>query len=228
MSAAAVAAQDEYLAALRAQGRRLTGYKTALLAQAARTRLGASGPVWGLLTDDMALPDGARFDLASVTSAKAEAELVFELGADLVGPGTTEDDVLAATTALYVGIELPAVPLGARSPTDVDGFLGYNTLAAHYVLGDAITEFGGLDLALVDAVVEVDGTVAATGVGARVLGHPARSVAWLANSLAPRGRELHAGMLVFSGALADPVTLRPAQSVRATISGIGRATVTVG
>jgi 2-keto-4-pentenoate hydratase len=225
MSVEAIAAQDERLAALHESGRRLVGYKTALLASSAQTRLGAAGPVWGLLSDDMALADGATFDLGTVTSAKAEVELVFELGDDLVGPGLTITDVLAATRALRVGIELPAVRRGAQTPTDVHAFLAHNTLAAGYVLGDRITAFDHLELAELAAAIWVDGQIAGAGVGARVLGNPARSVAWLGNGFARRGRELQADWLVFSGSLTDPISLRPGQSVRAEIVGVGAAEV---
>jgi 2-oxo-3-hexenedioate decarboxylase len=41
--------------------------------------------------------------------------------------------------------------------------------------------------------VRVDGEVVATAVGAAVLGHPAASVAWLANQLGKRKQHLQAG-----------------------------------
>jgi 2-keto-4-pentenoate hydratase len=225
MSPAAVAAQDISLQAALVNGHRLVGYKIALLDPPAQARLHADGPVWGQLTDDMALVDGAEFDLGAVASAKAEAELVFQLGADLVGPGATEADVLAATCALHVGIELPAVPLGGRPATDVGTFAARNTFASHYVLGRAVTHFTHVDMSLIGAIVEVDGEVVSSGCGARVLGSPARAVAWLANRLALHGRELQAGMIVFTGALADPVPLTTGARVSVEVAHVGRAAI---
>lgn len=228
MSPGSVSAQDMFLQDAEAQGHRLVGYKTALLAPQAQARYGAAGPVWGQLTDGMALVDGAEFDLSAVASAKAEVELVFELGADLVGPGVTEADVLAATRALHVGIEIPAVPFGGQAATDVETFAGRNTFAWAYVLGRAVMDFTGIDMSLIGAIVEVDGDVVSSGCGARVLGSPARAVAWLANRLALRGKEMQAGMLIFTGALADPVTLTAGRRVSVEVAHLGRVAVRVG
>lgn len=225
MSLGAVAAQDVSLKTASAQGHHLVGYKIALLDPQAQSRLHADGPVWGQLTDDMALVDGTEFDLGAVASAKAEAELVFQLGADLVGPGATEADVLAATCALHVGIEIPAIPLGGQAATDVEIFAAENTFASHYVLGCAVADFARIDMSLVGAIVEVDGDVVSSGCGARVLGSPARAVAWLANRLALRGKELHAGMIVFTGALADPVPLTSGRRVSVEVAHVGRAAI---
>jgi 2-keto-4-pentenoate hydratase len=225
MSPASVTAQELFLEEARAQGHRLVGYKTALLAPQAQARYGAAGPVWGQLTDGMALVDGAEFDLSALASAKAEAELVFQLGADLVGPGVTEADVLAATCALHAGIEIPAVPLGGQAAADVEAFAGRNTFAWAYVLGRAVTDFTSIDMSLIGAIMEVDGDVVSSGCGARALGSPARAVAWLANRLALRGKEMQAGMLVFTGALAGPVTLTTGRRVSVEVAHVGRVAV---
>lgn len=227
MSAGAVTAQEISLKSALSGGRRLVGYKIALLDTGAQTRLGATGPVWGQLTDDMALIDGSEFDLSAVASAKAEAELVFQLGADLASPGSTEADVLAATCALHVGIEIPAVPLGDEAATDVETFTRKNAFASAYVLGRAVTEFRRIDMSLIGAIVDVDGNVVGSGCGARVLGSPARAVAWLANRLALRGKQLDAGTLVFTGALAEPVTLATGHRVSVEIAHLGRAAIRV-
>lgn len=57
--------------------------------------------------------------------------------------------------------------------------------------------------------------------GAAVLGHPAASVAWLANQLAARTLRLRAGWLVFSGGLTEPVPIGPEMSVTAEFDGLG-------
>lgn len=225
MGREAVARLDAFLTAARENGHRHIGYKVALLSPAAQRRMNAAGPVWGGLTDDMAVADGAEVDLSAVASAKAEVELVFELGSHLVGPGVTESHVLSATSAVYAGIEIPAVPIDALPPSDAKDYLRHSALAWRYVLGQAVNRFDRIDLSLVGAIVEIDGEVVASGAGAQVLGSPARSVAWLANGLARYGKELPAGTLVFSGALADQVALVPGQSVAVEIAHVGRAAV---
>jgi 2-oxo-3-hexenedioate decarboxylase len=202
-------------------GRRLTGVKTALLSRDAQRRMGASGPVWGWLTSDMELPDGTELDCGSHPAVKAEPEVVFTLGADLVGPGVTEADVLRATAAISAGIELPG---SARSapPGDVREFVEDNTSAAHYIVGRPVLDFASLDLSLLGALMERDGEVISSGAGARVLGSPARSVAWVVNALAHMGFELRAGMIVFTGAIADPVAVTAGHVISAEFAHLGR------
>lgn len=53
------------------------------------------------------------------------------------------------------------------------------------------------------------------------MGHPAASVAWLANQLAERGEVLKAGWTVFSGGLTAPIPLSAGSSVTAEFDGLG-------
>ena len=216
-----LAMQQRTLDALLRSGRRLTGVKTALLSQDAQRRLGAAAPVWGWLTSDMELPDGTELDCASRPATKAEPEVVFTLGADLVGPGVTEADVLRATAAISAGIELPGSARPAP-PADVREFVEDNTSAAHYIVGRPVLDFASLDLSLLGALVERDGEVISSGAGARVLGSPARSVAWVVNALAHMELELRAGMIVFSGAIADPVAVTAGHVISAEFAHLGR------
>jgi 2-oxo-3-hexenedioate decarboxylase len=188
-----------------ANGQRLVGYKTALIDPAAQQRLGAPGPVWGWFTDSMQLDDGATIDTASRHRLKVELELVFVLGADLAGPGVTEDDVLSATAGIRAGIELP----GSRheqAPATAAEFVADNTAASWFVLGAERVSPAGVDLTALSAHLSCDGEVVATGSGARVMGNPARAVAILVDTLALSGRTLRAGQFVFTGALASPLS----------------------
>jgi 2-keto-4-pentenoate hydratase len=77
-----------------------------------------------------------------------------------------------------------------------------------FVLGDTRTSVRQVDLRLVGMALEKNGELVGTGAGAAALGHPAASVAWLANKLAEFGLSLNAGEVILSGSLAvaPPVT----------------------
>src|SRR6476619_3829761 len=77
------------------------------------------------------------------------------------------------------------------------------------------------DLGLIGCVVRVDGEVKMTAAGAAVMGHPAASVAWLANQLAAEGETLKAGQLIFSGGVTAPVPVLPGGSVTFEFDGLG-------
>jgi 2-oxo-3-hexenedioate decarboxylase len=57
------------------------------------------------------------------------------------------------------------------------------------------------------------------------MGHPAASVAWLANRLAEHGEYLPAGSLVFSGGLTAAVPIRPGHAVTAEFDDLGTVEV---
>jgi 2-oxo-3-hexenedioate decarboxylase len=69
--------------------------------------------------------------------------------------------------------------------------------------------------------VRVVGEVVMTAGGAAVMGHPATSVAWLANQLAADGEVLKAGQLVFSGGVTAPVPVEAGGSVTFQFGGLG-------
>ena len=57
--------------------------------------------------------------------------------------------------------------------------------------------------------------------GAAVLGHPATSIAMLANMLAERGEEIPAGSLILSGAITAAVLIEPGDNVTMRAQGLG-------
>ena len=74
-----------------AQGRRIVGRKAGLTAKAVQMQLGVDQPDFGVLFDDMEIADGGNLDPARAIQPKAEAEIAFVLGKDLLSPDTTPD-----------------------------------------------------------------------------------------------------------------------------------------
>jgi 2-oxo-hept-3-ene-1,7-dioate hydratase len=60
-----------------------------------------------------------------------------------------------------------------------------------------------------------------TGLGAAVLGHPARSVAWLANTIAVSGGCLEPGDIVLAGSFIKPVPASGGDVLRADYGQLG-------
>jgi len=69
-----------------------------------------------------------------------------------------------------------------------------------------------LDLKNLGVVMEVNGEVVQLGAGAAVLGHPASSVAMLANMLGERGEEIPAGTFIMIGAITAAVQVNKGDS----------------
>jgi 2-keto-4-pentenoate hydratase len=203
-----------------AQGRRIVGRKAGLTAKAVQQQLGVDQPDFGVLFDDMHLPDGGRLDPARCIQAKAEAEIAFVLGADLPSPSTTVDQVAAAVATVHAAIEIVDSRIADWKITFADT-VADNGSSAFFVLAEQGLPLAGLDLEGAAMTMTVNGAIASTGLGAAALGNPLNAAAWLARTLAERGEPLKAGDVLLAGALGPMVTLVPGDHVRTEVAGIG-------
>lgn len=186
-------------------GETIAGRKVGVTSRALQSDLGTSGPVYGFL------PGRSIRSSGDVTSAigelRVEVELAFVLARELKGPECSEEDVMRATDCVVPALEVVSRRSDARGRTLVDVVadnVGYHAI----VLGDqrvAVDE--SIDLGWVGAILYRNDEVEDTGVSAAVLGHPARSVAWLANELVDRGEFLDSGDLIMSGSFVRPLTI---------------------
>ena len=201
-------------------GERLVGAKLGLTSKAKQRVMSVDEPLYGFVTSGMLAPYGEPVDLSSLIHPRVEPEIAFLLGRDMAVPATVTS-VLAATEAVFAAVEV----LDSRYADfrfRLPDVVADNASAALFLTGPRSVRPADLpDLGLVGCVLRVDGDVQATAAGAAVMGHPAASVAWLANQLAARKQQLQAGWLVFSGALTEPVPLAAGVSVTAEFDGLG-------
>jgi 2-keto-4-pentenoate hydratase len=201
-------------------GRCIVGRKVGLTARAVQVQLGVDQPDYGVLFDDMAIPDGGELLASKVLQPKAEAEIAIILGADLNDPGVTRDGVAAAVASVAAAIEIVDSRIADWKITFADTVADNGSSAFFAVSRDA-KPLKGLDLWSCGMVMQVNGTIASLGAGAACLGHPLNAATWLAQTLAARGEPLRAGDLILTGALGPMVALRPGDRVEATIGGLG-------
>jgi 2-oxo-3-hexenedioate decarboxylase len=221
----AYALQDELIARKVAAGQRIVGAKLGLTSHAKQAAMGVHEPVYGWLTDAMALGTEEPLRNGKLIHPRVEPEIVFVLGEDLAGPGAGVPDVLAATAAVCCGLEVIDSRYRDFRFTLPD-VVADNTSAARFVLGGSPVA-PDFDLSLVGCVLESDGRPVATATGAAALGHPAAAVALLANALGSRGRRLERGWIVLSGGLTDAVAVGPGSNVEASFARLGRVGVRV-
>ncbi|MES2492584.1 MAG: fumarylacetoacetate hydrolase family protein [Pseudomonadota bacterium] len=210
-----------------AQGRRIVGRKAGLTAKAVQTQLGVDQPDFGVLFDDMRVPDGGALDPARSIQPKAEAEIAFVLGADLPATDSTPEQVAAAVATVHAAIEIVDSRIADWKITFADT-VADNGSSAFFVLADEGKPLPGLDIWTAGMVMQINGEPVSLGVGAAALGHPLNAAAWLANTLAARGEPLKAGDIVLAGALGPMVALKPGDHVRAVVGGIGECSFTYG
>lgn len=212
--------QDAVVAARLRDGATVAGAKLGLTSAAKQRQMHVDQPLYGWLTDDMALDVGQPLDCGKFIQPRCEPEIAFLMSTDLAGPQVTAAHVLAATAALYPAIDVLDSRFAGYSFTLLD-VVADNASAAGFLLGGQATAPGGVDLRLTGLVLEKNGELVGTAAGAAVLGHPAAAVAWLVRALAGRGRGLTAGQVVIAGALTEAVPVAPGDTIVAHFDRLG-------
>lgn len=224
--ATAYEAQRLQHAARFARGERTIGVKLGLTSAAKQQSMGVHEPVRGYLTDAMEHPGGEQeLSLDGLIHPRAEPELVLLTNRELRGPGCTAAQVLAATEAVAIGLEV----LDSRYPAfrfTLPDVVADNTSAARFVVGPQLGA-PTLPLDLIGMVLRVNGRIVATAAGAALLGHPAASVAWAVNHLAAAGEGIPAGSIVLAGAPTDAFALGAGDVVEVEAHGLGSARLRV-
>src|ERR1700727_43809 len=77
--------QNALTAARKAAGARVVGRKVGLTSPAVQLQLGVDQPDFGVLFDEMLVPNGGEVDSGRLIAPKAEAEIAFVLSVDMDG-----------------------------------------------------------------------------------------------------------------------------------------------
>jgi 2-oxo-3-hexenedioate decarboxylase len=216
----AYAIQDAILVRKLSRGLRLAGLKAGLTSHAKMKQMGVATPVFGFMTDDYALPDGAECKVSELIHPKVEPEIAFVTKRALKGPGCHIGAVLAATDFVIPGIEV----IDSRYRDfkfDLKSVVADNTSASRFVIGGQALPADEVDLRTLGIVLEKNGRAVAFGAGAAVLGHPAAAIAMLANHLGARDQEIPAGTLVLSGGITEAVAVQAGDAVTLRVQGMG-------
>ena len=216
----AYAVQDALRAIKTSRGVRIAGLKMGLTSHAKMKQMGVVDPVRGFLTDYGMLADGGECDTSTLIHPKVEAEIAFVTNKPLKGPGCHIGTVLAATDFILPGIEV----IDSRYKDfkfDLKSVVADNTSAARYVVGGNARSAMGIDLKNLGVVMEKNGEVVATAAGSAVLGHPAQSVAMLANMLGARGEEIPAGTLILTGGVTEAVAVGKGDNITVRYQHLG-------
>jgi 2-oxo-3-hexenedioate decarboxylase len=216
----AYAAQKAFVQSKLDAGESFIGWKLGLTSRNKQHAMGLDAPLYGRVTSGMLSTFGEPVVLDRFIHPRVESEIAFLLARDVAAPATVTS-VLAATDVVFGAVDV----LDSRYESfrfTLSDVVADNASAGAFYLGPIARRPADLvDLRLLGAVVRVDGDVAMTAAGAAVMGHPAASVAWLANQLAAEGERLRAGQLVFSGGVTAPVPVVAGRSVTFEFDGLG-------
>ncbi|MER8038187.1 2-keto-4-pentenoate hydratase [Streptomyces hydrogenans] len=203
-----------------AAGAEVRGHKVGLSSPVMQRMMGVDEPDYGHLLDDMELTSGVPVPAARYCHPRVEVEVGFVLGDDLPGEGCTPEDVLAATERVVPALELIDSRVRDWRITIADT-IADNASSAGFVLGEGRSP-RGLDLRAIEARLTTDGGgLLAEGRSDAVLGDPARSVAWLARTVARFGVPLKKGHVVLPGSCTRAVDVVAGATYTADFTGLG-------
>lgn len=222
----AYAASLAFLDLRLADGERVVGKKIGVTSKAVQDMLGVHQPDFGFLTDAMDVSNDDTISIAKkqLIQPRAEAEIAFILKDDLIGPGVSEADVLAATQWIAPCFEIVDSRIHDWKIGIVDT-VADNASCGVFALGSARVDPRGLDLPGLHVRVTKNGVPLSEGYGAAVQGSPLTAVAWLANTLGRHGVTLNAGDIILSGSLVPLAPAVPGDHFEMALSGIGDCSI---
>ena len=217
----------EHLAPSR-YGKRI-GWKIGCTTAVMQTYLGIATPcAAGLFA-------GTRHENAAALSARdfsrigVECEIAIRLDRDLDGRGgrPSLETVAAAAGAAMAAIEIVDDRYEDWRSLGAPTLIADDFFAAGCVLGPAVPIAALPDLATLAGVTRINGEERGRGLGADVLGHPFAALAFLAETLAARGKILKAGEIVLTGSLVETRWLQRSDRAEIAIDGLGSLALTV-
>jgi 2-oxo-3-hexenedioate decarboxylase len=207
-----------------AAGARLSGLKMGLTSLAKMKQMGVESPIYGFLLDEFCVPADSQLPISQLIHPRVEPEIALVTRHELQGPGCTIASALAA-----VDFAVPALEIidsrYADFKFDLPSVVADNGSSARYVVGASARCLRDLDLRTLGVVLERNGEGVSFGAGAAVLGHPALSLAMLANLLASREQVIPAGTYVMTGGITEAVNAKAGDHFAARFHGLGSVSI---
>jgi 2-keto-4-pentenoate hydratase len=218
-TADAYAIQSRVFDKIHEDSTQVVGHKLGLVSEAKQDQLGIQEPIFADIAEETLLT-GEPIPAEEMIAPRIEAEIGFIIDEDLSAPVTTTD-VLTATQAIVPVVEILESRYQGWSIPSAQDVIADLTSAGRVVVGESFRDVTDVDLAMESIVVSVNGEIAETGVGADIMGHPARAVSWLGNRLGERDDHLEAGELVMSGGITAAIDIEPGDVYSVQFANIG-------
>ncbi len=212
----------------RLSGQAVSGWKIAATSLAGQAHIGVDGPLAGRLLRDRVLAGGAEVSLNGNLMRVAEAEFAFRFGQPL--PKRAEpyglEEVMKAVESLHCAIEIPDSRYLDFARVGAPQLIADNACACWFLLGEATqADWRKLNLAKHELTAYLNGSHAASGIGANALGNPCIALTWIANELNTFADGLQAGEVVTTGTCITPVPIAPGDQLRVDFGVLGEIEV---
>ncbi|MDW8803857.1 fumarylacetoacetate hydrolase family protein [Streptomyces scabiei] len=217
---AAYAVQQELTERRLADGGVVVGRKIGLTSPAVQKQLGVDQPDFGVLFADMDVSALREVPSQRLLQPKAEAEIAFVLGEDLIDGDFDAARVRGAVDYAVAAIEIVDSRIAAWDIRLTDT-IADNASSGLFVLGGHRVTLDAFEPREATMRMYVEDDLVSVGDGAACLGDPLNALAWLARTCQAYGAPLRAGQVVLSGALGPMVPAPPGARIRAEIHPLG-------
>ncbi len=201
------------------------GHKIGCTTPVMQSFLGIRNPCAGAVFDSTMREGSGSFDFDRLLHPGVECEIAVRLRADLPPDRAPydKDSVTPAVGAVMAAIELVDDRWSDYKSVDTPTLIADDFFGAGCVLGPPVGEWQGMDLTGIEGSMYINGESVGSGTGADIMGHPFAALAWLANSMAGRGRVLRAGEFVLLGSLVETKWVERGDLVTIEQPGLGSA-----
>jgi 2-keto-4-pentenoate hydratase len=204
-----------------ARGEKIAGRKIGLTSVKVQQQLGVDEPDYGNIWESsryQAENGRAEIPASDFLQPRVEAEVAFLMGRPLQGPHITPQEVIAATDAMGLVVEIVASRIADWRIKLVDT-IADNASYGGFVMGAWDAGLRGADLRLLGVTAHKNGELAAEGVSAAAIGNPALCVAWLANKLSEFDVSLQPGDVILSGSVTAMLPVAEGDSFMFSMTG---------
>ncbi|MFZ3359071.1 MAG: fumarylacetoacetate hydrolase family protein [Xanthobacteraceae bacterium] len=216
--AEAYAAQEVYYRLAEPVYGAIGGAKIATTTKVMQQLMGIDHPCGGAILARTIHASPAKLRTADFVNLRIESEIGLQLGADLPASRTpwTRETVAPAIAGAMPTFELIEDRHADYAQTEASSLIVENCWNGGVVIGTPKP-------VPVAALVGISGHLSIGGksVGEGKAEDPAATLAWLANHLAERGRDLKAGKVVITGSLIPTMSIAPGERAVFAVEGLG-------
>lgn len=173
-------------------------------------------------------PSPGRFDGKAMHMIGVEIEISFHIVRDIVARGAPvgRDEALAAVGNAFVGMEVVDTRLANFQEADPEWLLADNQMNHALVVGDAITDWRGLDWPSLQVKLVIDGSVVVEQKGGLGAVDPVRPLAWMIDHAVRRRGGIRAGQAITTGSWTGLRYFPPGTRARGEFVGLGSVEAT--
>jgi 2-keto-4-pentenoate hydratase len=222
--AEAYAAQEAYYRLAEPVYGVVAGAKIATTTKVMQQLMGITHPCGGAIFARTIHASPARLRMGDFINLRVESEIALALGADLPASGApwSRDAVAPAVAGAMPAFELIEDRNAEYQKTEVTSLIVENCWNGGVVIGRRKS-------VPVAALVGIAGrlTIGGKAVGEGRAEDPCATLAWLANHLAERGRDLKAGMVIITGSVIATVSIARGERAVFAVDGLGEVAMDV-